>query len=312
MGGQIDPRLVIDQELPVSGLRPGDQTGHATRRRLAGGDHRRRRHRGTTSLAHILLEGQGSAGCTVSVNEIRSGSILPASREPVTLNTADGLELVGELALPESREPVATLIALHPLPTAGGFMDSHVIRKASFRLPALVDVAVLRFNTRGTESRHGRSEGAFDDGRNEQHDVQAALAFATVRALPRVWWLAWSFGTDLALRYGCEPGVVGAVLLSPPLRSAGDEDLDRWAASGKPMKVLVPEHDDFLQPAEAKARFRRVPQAQVEGVPGAKHLWVGEKYVKLVLDRVVAAVVSGSHPLPTTWDGPMQEDMVPT
>ena len=94
--------------------------------------------------------------------EIRAGTVLPARRTPVTLHTADGLSLVGELAVPVDHEPVATLVTLHPLPTHGGFMDSHVIRKASFRLPALAGVAVLRFNTRGTSSPQGTSEGAFD------------------------------------------------------------------------------------------------------------------------------------------------------
>ena len=50
--------------------------------------------------------------------------------------------LVGELALPEQGEPVATIVCLHPLPTHGGMMDSHVFRKAAFRLPALAGVAV--------------------------------------------------------------------------------------------------------------------------------------------------------------------------
>ena len=62
------------------------------------------------------------------------------------------------------RDPVATLVTLHPLPTAGGFMDSHILRKAAARLPALADLAVLRFNTRGTTSPRGTSEGAFDGG----------------------------------------------------------------------------------------------------------------------------------------------------
>jgi len=52
------------------------------------------------------------------------------------LHTGDGLKLVGELALPADRPPVATLICLHPLPTHGGMMDSHVFKKASNRLPA--------------------------------------------------------------------------------------------------------------------------------------------------------------------------------
>ncbi|MGN6088451.1 MAG: hypothetical protein ACTHNT_04060 [Actinomycetales bacterium] len=90
---------------------------------------------------------------------IRANSVLPARREDIELHTADGLTLVGELALPLEGPPRATLITLHPLPTHGGFMDSHVIRKASYRLPALAGIAVLRFNTRGTSSARGISEG---------------------------------------------------------------------------------------------------------------------------------------------------------
>ena len=73
---------------------------------------------------------------TIEPIEIRGGVELPARREEVELHTADGLTLVGELALPLDREPIATIVALHPLPTAGGFMDSHILRKAAGRLPA--------------------------------------------------------------------------------------------------------------------------------------------------------------------------------
>src|SRR5215469_3622455 len=107
------------------------------------------------------------------MSEIRAATVLPARREPVTLHTSDGLRLVGELALPSQRDPVATLICLHPLPTHGGMMDSHVFRKASFRLPALADLAVLRFNTRGTASEQGTSEGGFGEGETERYDVAA-------------------------------------------------------------------------------------------------------------------------------------------
>src|ERR1700735_1537649 len=135
------------------------------------------------------------------MTEIRASTVLPAVRTPVTLQTADGLNLVGELAVPVARAPVATLIALHPLPTAGGMMDSHVLRKASYRLPALADLAVLRFNTRGTASDRGRSEGEFGGGETERHDVAAAIAYAADLDLPRLWLLGWSFGTELALRW---------------------------------------------------------------------------------------------------------------
>src|SRR5580692_2137097 len=102
------------------------------------------------------------------MTEITASTILPARRDPVTITTSDGLELVGELALPLGRPPAATLICLHPLPTHGGMMDSHVLRKASNRLPALADLAVLRFNTRGTTSEQGRSQGEFGEGQAER------------------------------------------------------------------------------------------------------------------------------------------------
>jgi hypothetical protein len=236
---------------------------------------------------------------------IRANSVLPARREAVTLQTADGLSLVGELALPEDREPVATLVCLHPLPTHGGMMDSHVFRKAAFRLPALAGVAVLRFNTRGTASNQGTSEGAFDHAVGERYDVAAALEYAEFHDLPHIWVLGWSFGTDLALMHGCDPVVEGAILLSPPLRFSTDEHLATWAESGKPLLALVPEHDDYLRPPEARKRFAAVPQAEVVGVEGAKHLWVGD--AETVLDRIVQKVAPGVDvPLPREWDGPME------
>ena len=238
--------------------------------------------------------------------EIRPGTVLPARRGPVTLHTVDGLSLVGELALPADRDPVATLVTLHPLPTHGGMMDSHIFRKAAWRLPALAGLAVLRFNTRGTASAAGRSEGEFDFARGERYDVAAAIEYAEFHELPDPWVVGWSFGTDLTLMYGCDPALHGAILLSPPLRFSGPEHMDVWAASGKPVVVLVPEFDDYLRPDAARERFARIPQAEVIGVEGAKHLWVGEPYVRRVLDEIVKRVAPDSYPLPTRWDGPYE------
>jgi uncharacterized protein len=231
--------------------------------------------------------------------DIRASTVLPARRTDIELQTADGLTLVGELALPEDRPPVATLVCLHPLPTAEGMMDSHVLRKASYRLPALAGLAVLRFNTRGTTSDRGTSEGEFGEGDSERYDVAAALEYAEYHDLPRTWLLGWSFGTELALKWGRDPLVEGAVLLSPPLHRATDDDLDAWAEFGRPLVALVPERDDYLRPPEARERFKRVPQAEVIDVEGAKHLWVGEPYVRIVLNEIVKRVAPDAYPLPT-------------
>jgi hypothetical protein len=236
--------------------------------------------------------------------DLRQNTVLRARREDVVLHTADGLELVGELATPLDRPAVATLVCLHPLPTHGGFMDSHLLKKAAYRLPALAGLAVLRFNTRGTSSPRGTSQGEFGHAEAEELDVAAALDLCEARDLPQLWLLGWSFGTDLALMHGCDPSVVGAVLISPPLRFSREEHLASWAASGKPLVALVPEHDDYLRPAEARERFAAVPQAEVVAVDGAKHLFVG--YTETVLDEVVRRVAPDAHPLPRT----VPEDLV--
>jgi uncharacterized protein len=235
------------------------------------------------------------------MTKIMASTVLPAIRESITLRTADGLNLVGELARPVDRPPVATLVCLHPLPTAGGMMDSHVLRKASYRLPALADLAVLRFNTRGTASDHGTSDGQFGEGETERHDLAAAIDYGVAAGLPRLWLLGWSFGTELALKWGNIPEIEGAILLSPALHRAADADLDNWAASGRPLLVLVPELDDYLRPDEARARFARVPQAELVVGERARHLWVGEPYVRIVLNEIVRRLNPAAWPLPTEW-----------
>jgi alpha/beta superfamily hydrolase len=232
---------------------------------------------------------------------IGANTVLPARRESFSLTTEDGLQLVAELSLPLEQNPVATLILLHPLPTHGGMMDSHLYRKAAFRLPALAQFAVLRFNTRGTASAAGRSDGAFDEGIGERFDVQAAVDEAIRRNLPDRWLVGWSFGTELALRYGATLDVTGAILLSPPLHRANDADIDAWHHSGKPLVALVPELDDYLRPAEATRRFARAAQCEVVAFPKTKHLWVGQ--AEAALDAIVGRVRPDATPLPTTWAG---------
>lgn len=230
--------------------------------------------------------------------EVRSSVELPSLREAVTLVTEDGLHLVAELALPVNKEPVATLIMLHPLPTAGGFMDSHVYRKAAARLPALASLAILRFNTRGTESPHGKSEGVFDGGVSERFDVAAAVSFAKERNLPNLWLVGWSFGTELALKYGPDSEVLGAILLSPPLHRTTAEELMRWNTVSKTLVALIPEHDDYLKPQEAATKFSVITEIELIAIKDAKHLWVGESATKAVLNEIVKVVNPLAYPLP--------------
>ena len=190
---------------------------------------------------------------------VRPSSVFDATRTPFHLLTEDGVDLIGEVAAPLGASKGA-ILCLHPLPTAGGMMDSHLYKKAANRLPAMADITVVRFNTRGTTSDAGTSTGNFDNGKSERFDVEAMLryCFDTLK-LENLWVTGWSFGTDLALQHAKDPRHKGLILLSPPLRTTTDEQLGYWNLDPRPIAALVPEHDDYLQPAAARERFSVIP-----------------------------------------------------
>ena len=225
--------------------------------------------------------------------------MLPANRRSISIKTADGLNLIGEVATPIGNR-VASILCLHPLPTAGGMMDSHVYKKAANRLPAMAGIEIIRFNTRGTSSEAGTSEGAFGEGVSEKFDVEAAIEFAfNDLGVEKLWVLGWSFGTDLALKFARDSRVKGLVLLSPPLRTSEVSDLEFWANDGRPVTALIPEFDDYLKPEAAAVAFKLLPQIKLINVADAKHLWVGEPAVYRVLSEITEILSPQSLPLPT-------------
>ena len=233
---------------------------------------------------------------------IRPSTVLPAHRTPFTISTADGETLIGEVATPISH-PSTALLCLHPNPTGGGMMDSHIYKKAANRLPAMAGVTVIRFNTRGTTSEAGTSTGAYDGGVSEKFDVQAAIDYCFDQLkVSELWIVGWSFGTELAVCHARDSRIKGLILLSPPLMKVQESDLDFWAHDGRPITALIPEHDDYLKPDEARVRFRAIPQIDLIAVDGAKHLWVGEPYVHRVLSEIVSIVAPSRLPLPTEID----------
>jgi alpha/beta superfamily hydrolase len=235
------------------------------------------------------------------MTEIRSTTELPARRRDIEMTTEDGLVLVGELSLPENSDPVGTVVFLHPLPTAGGYMDSHIIRKAALRLPAMAQLAILRFNFRGVTSSRGTSQGVFGEGIDERLDLEAALRFVRSEGLPTPWLVGWSFGTEVALNHSHDLDVAGLILLSPPLHRTSVATLERWNDNSTPIIAVVPELDDYLKPTEARERFGVIPRVEIVEVEDGRHLWVGEKQASRVLSEIVERVNPAALPLPTTW-----------
>ena len=230
---------------------------------------------------------------------IRPSTILSALRTSITIKTSDGLNLIGEVASPEG-EITGSLLMLHPNPSGGGMMDSHIYKKAANRLPAMAGIQIIRFNTRGTSSEAGKSEGEFDQGISEKLDVLAAIDYCFDQLKVKdLYVIGWSFGTEIALKYAHDKRIKELILLSPPMIATDDEDLVFWKEDGRPITALIPEHDDYLKPAQAKIRFSNLANLKQIDVKGAKHLWVGEPLVYLVLSEIVKVIAPSRFPLPT-------------
>ncbi len=105
----------------------------------------------------------------------------------------------------------------------------------------MAGIEVIRFNTRGTTSEAGTSEGLFDNGESEKMDVEAAINYCfDALQVEKLWVTGWSFGTDLALRYAKDARITGLILLSPPLQRTQQEDLDFWQKDSRPVSAYTP------------------------------------------------------------------------
>ena len=230
---------------------------------------------------------------------IRPSTILPGLRTPFTVTSEDGQTLIGEVSAPLDRSTSA-ILCCHPNPTGGGMMDSHIYKKAANRLPSMAGITVVRFNTLGTSSEAGTSTGTYDNGRAEKFDVEAMIKYCfETLGLQELWVVGWSFGTSIAISHARDPRIKGLILLSPTLLDIVDGDLEFWATDGRPVTALIPEHDDYLKPDQARERFAVIPQVKLIAVDGAKHLWVGEPYVHRVLSEITQIVAPERLPLPT-------------
>ena len=199
------------------------------------------------------------------------------------LVTDDGVALAAECRVPD--EPGSAAILLHPHPLMGGDMRTPVPDHLFRALPER-GVAVLRVDFRGA----GRSEGEHGGGIPEAADVRAAVD-ALGEAAPGlpVWLVGWSFGADVSLQV-TDPQVAGWVLVAPPLSSVPEAAMVA-AGDARPTLLLVPQHDQFLDPGAAAARTAQWAAATVQVVPGADHFLAGR--LGAVTDAVLAAILPG-------------------
>ncbi len=203
---------------------------------------------------------------------------------PVTVRTADGLTLEGELAPAETPAPSGAVVLCHPHPQYGGSMRSLVISVLFAGLPA-AGYSCLRFNFRGVEG----SQGEYDHGRGEALDVVGAIDGLQTKVpdLPLAL-VGWSFGGDMALSVD-DARVAGWVAIAPPLRIRPPYAA---ATDARPKHLVLAEHDEVRTPASVEEEVAAWTATTVAVVPGASHFFVGRtdhmlRETQIGLERVV-------------------------
>jgi len=145
--------------------------------------------------------------------------------------------------------------------------------------------SVLRFNFRGT----ALSAGTHDEGRGEQDDLRAAIAFMTNR-LPGapLWTAGFSFGAAVMLRSCCQsPGVQGLVAAGTPV---SNYTFDEIIACDLPKLFIQGQLDQFGAPSELERLVNRLSgPKRLEIIAGADHFFEGRlPQVREVVTRFVA------------------------
>lgn len=166
----------------------------------------------------------------------------------------------------------------HPHPLYGGTMRNKVVFRLA-RAARESGAAVLRFNFRGV----GVSEGAYDEGRGEQDDCRAALAWMRSRyeGLPLLAG-GFSFGSRIALRTCCgDPGIERVVAVGTAFNH-GDWGFLRQCGCAK----------HFIQGTNDEHGSRENLQRHYRQAPGPKKLtWVetSDHFFSDALDDLEAA-----------------------
>jgi len=195
------------------------------------------------------------------------------AEQPATLATSDGVALEARIALPDA--PRGAIVVCHPHPLYGGDMDNPVVVRVQ-EVCAGLGFATLRFNFRGV----GGSTGTHDQGRGEQHDVEAALAHleGQVGGVPLAI-AGYSFGSVVAARVAARrPGLAGLVLVAPPVDLSGFEAFDGLATFGGSLLVVAGDGDEYAGRKSLDELVRRLPGASVTLIEGANHFFFGKLY----------------------------------
>lgn len=180
-------------------------------------------------------------------------------------------ELEGVYEFVEGVAPRALAVICHPHPLFGGTMHNKVVFRTAEAFQQ-VGFATLRFNFRGV----GASPGTHDDGKGEQADAAAAIAWLTA-AHPEVplALAGFSFGGSIALHTGADDPRVRLIWAVAP--GVGRRDFSHLALCDKPKGVVQGTADELCPLADLESAWPgwADPKAKYV-VDGADHFFVGK------------------------------------
>ena len=162
------------------------------------------------------------------------------------------------------------VVITHPHPLYGGTMNNPVVEtvQSAYRQHGY---ATLRFNFRGV----GDSQGNYDDGKGEQADVQAAIAFVEAMNVSTVDLAGYSFGAwvNTGVAADSHTSIKSMMMISPPVGFIEFENVNVLSC----LKLVVTGSKDDIAPANQIRDLLPTwnPDAQFEIIDGCDHFYSG-------------------------------------
>ena len=173
------------------------------------------------------------------------------------------------------------VVITHPHPLYGGTMNNPVVEtvQSAYRQHGY---ATLRFNFRGV----GGSQGNYDNGKGEQADVRAAIAYVESMNVGAVDLAGYSFGAwvNTGVAADSHTAIKSMMMISPPVGLIEFENVNVLRC----LKLVVTGSRDDIAPVNQIREMLPTwnPDAQFEVIDGCDHFYSGH------LDKLKAILTS--------------------
>ncbi len=182
--------------------------------------------------------------------------------------TSDGNSLEGKLELMPG---INGVIITHPHPHYGGNMYNNVV-ETIHHVYSKAGYSTLRFNFRGV----GNSEGTYDEGTGETHDVQNAIDYLSKTGITHVHLGGYSFGTWVnSMVDAAAYQIKQMTMVSPPLAFINFQIQN----INCPIRAVTGNRDDYAPPGLVEPTIKKWnPDCVFKTIDHADHFYSG--YIK--------------------------------